>query len=59
MAALKRVACWNHRVRGICDRGFDGRQLRLVASRVYLRDRTLSLPVHQLVLQPSVIALEG
>src|SRR5205814_25662 len=35
------------------------RQLRLVASRFYLRHRTLSVPFYQLMLQPSITALAG
>src|SRR5438132_12709397 len=59
MAAWKRVARRNYRMRSICDRGFNGRQLRVVTSRFYLRDRTLSVPVYHLVLPPSIPALEG
>src|SRR5882762_9127978 len=46
-------------MRSIRDWRVCRRQLRLVASRFYLRQRTLSLPVHQLVLQPSITALKG
>src|SRR5207247_7581158 len=37
----------------------DERQLGLVESLFYLRHRTLPLSVYQLVLQPSITALEG
>ena len=49
----------NYRLRRIRDWRLHERQLRLVASRFYLRHRTLSLSVYQLVLQPSITALEG
>src|SRR5206468_8470691 len=43
----------------IPDWPFHRRQLLLVASRVYLPHRTLSVPFYQLMLQPSITALEG
>src|SRR6476469_8131414 len=46
-------------MRGICNRRVDGRKLRLVATRLYLRERTLSLSFHQFVLQPSLTSLEA
>src|SRR2546423_2853759 len=46
-------------MRGICDRCVDGRKLRVVATRLYLRQRTLSVPFHQFVLQPSLTSFEA
>src|SRR5213592_2750157 len=46
-------------MRRIRDWRLYGRQLRLVASRIYLRHRTLSVPFYQLMLHPSIAALEG
>src|SRR5438445_13164721 len=46
-------------MRGICDRRVDGRKFRVVATGLYLRQRTLSLPFHQFVLQPSLTSLEA
>src|SRR5215470_15202958 len=54
----RRVVRWNHRVRPVCDRRFDRWKLRLVADRFYLRHRTLPVSFHQLMLQPSVTAIE-
>src|SRR5207249_9407659 len=54
-----RVGSRNDRVRRIRDWRVDRRQLRLVASRFYLRHRTLSVPFYQLMLQPSITALAG
>src|SRR5262249_49421554 len=41
----------NSRVRRLSHRRVRRRQLRLVATRFHLWERTLSLPFHQLVLQ--------
>src|SRR2546423_13746026 len=46
-------------MRDICDRRVDGRKLRVVATRLYLRQRTLSLSFHQFVLQPSLTSFEA
>src|SRR6478672_2493619 len=46
-------------MRGICNRRVDGRKLRVVATRLYLRQRTLSLSFHQFVLQPSVTSFQA
>src|SRR5438034_10739603 len=46
-------------MRGIYDRRVDGRKLRVVGTRLYLRQRTLSVPFHQFVLQPSLASLEA
>src|SRR5437867_490078 len=46
-------------MRGICDRRVDGRKFRVVATGLYLRQRTLSVPFHQFVLQPSLTSLEA
>src|SRR5215831_6966607 len=57
-AARNCVARWNYRLRGFCDRRSDRWKLCLVAHRFYLRHRTLPVPFHQLMLQPSVTAIE-
>src|SRR5882724_1956569 len=49
----------NYRMRRIRGWRVHRRQFRLVASRFYLRHRTLSVPLYQLMLQPSITALEG
>src|SRR5947208_2292288 len=54
-----RVGSRNYWVRRIRDWCVHRRQLRLVASRFYLRHRTLSVPFYQLMLQPSITALAG
>src|SRR5438552_18145660 len=46
-------------MRRLRDRRVHRRQLRLVTSRFYLRHRTLSEPLYQFMLQPSITALEG
>ncbi len=53
-AVCSRVARRNSWMRDICDRLFCGRKLCLVANRLYLRHRALSLSFHQFVLQPSL-----
>src|SRR6266446_9585197 len=49
----------NPRLRDICGRLFYRRKLRLVANRLYLRHRALSLSFHQFLLQPSIAPRPG
>ena len=51
IAVSKGVVRRNLRLRHIRDRRVHRRQLRMVATRFYLRQRTLSVSFHQLVLQ--------
>src|SRR5438270_4787475 len=49
----------NPRLRDICGRLVYGRKLLLVANRLYLRHRALSLSFHQFLLQPSIAPRPG
>src|SRR5881396_2378071 len=53
------MARGNPWLRDICGRLFYGRKLRLVANRLYLRYRALSLSFHQFLLQPSIAPRPG
>src|SRR6266513_2512889 len=59
IAASKRLDRRSNRMRGICDRRFHRRKLRLATSRFYLRQRALFLSFHQFVLQPAIPSLQA
>src|SRR5207247_2684268 len=53
------MALGNPWLRDIFCRLLYGRKLRLVANRLYLRHRALSLSFHQFLLQPSIAPRPG
>ena len=58
-AIQQRVDRRHHRMRSVRDRRLYGRKLCVVESRFSVWQRTLPLPCHQFVLQPSVASLQA